>query len=128
VPDSGRYSPPEVVRAGWNAIKSNPITAPDAYDYGILVYEVFNSGYASADQLSQPKSVPQTMQQSYKRLINANPKSRISIAQFLEQGQRNGGFFETPLIHLTDGIDNLGLKSDEERQEFLAYDLSIFRS
>jgi SCY1-like protein 1 len=121
VPDSARYAPPEVVRTGWEAIKSNPITAADAYDFGILVYEVFNSSYSSADQLSQPKSVPPTMQQSYKRLINANPKPRISVSAFLDIGQRSDGFFDTPLIHLTEDIDNLGLKSDNEKQEFLAY-------
>ena len=38
VPDSGRFSPPEVVKTGWEAIKKNPLTAVDAYDYGILVY------------------------------------------------------------------------------------------
>ena len=73
------------------------------------------------DQLSQPKSIPPSMQQSYKRLINANPKSRISAAQFLEQGERSGGFFETPLIHLTDGIENLAMKNESEREDFLRY-------
>ncbi|KAF2430708.1 protein kinase [Tothia fuscella] len=119
VPDSARYAPPEVTKTGWEAIKRNPISAFDAYSFGIFVYEVFNGGFVGTDQLSQPKGVPPTMQQSYKRLINANPKSRISAGQFLEQGQRSGGFFETPLIHLTEGIDNLGLKSDGEREEFL---------
>jgi SCY1-like protein 1 len=122
VPDSGRYSPPEVVKTGWEAIKRHPLTAVDAYDYGILVYEAFNGSYVGADQLSAPKSISPSMQQSYKRLINANPKARISVAAFLEQGQRMGGFFETPLISITDGIESLGLKTAEEREEFLRYD------
>jgi SCY1-like protein 1 len=108
-----------VVKTGWESIKRNPVAAVDAYNFGILIYEVFNGAYLATDQLSQPKSVPPTMQQSYKRLINANPKARISVSQFLEQGQRSGGFFETPLIHLTNGIENLGLKSESEREEFL---------
>jgi SCY1-like protein 1 len=73
------------------------------------------------DQLSQPKIIPPSMQQSYKRLVAANPKVRISVVQFLEQGQRSGGFFETPLIHLTEGIESLGLKDETEREEFLKY-------
>jgi SCY1-like protein 1 len=64
-----------------------------------------------------PKLVPVNMQSSYKRLIAANPKVRISTGAFLEQGLRLGGFFQTPLIQLTDGIENLGLKTDEEREE-----------
>ena len=120
MPDSGRYSPPEVVKTGWEAIKRHPLTAVDAYDYGILVYESFNGSFTGQDQLSAPKSIPPTMQQSYKRLINANPKARISTAAFLEQGQRMGGFFETPLISITEGIESLGLKNAEEREEFLS--------
>ncbi len=106
---------------GWEATRKNTLPALDAYDFGILIYEVFNGGFTGSDQLSQPKSIPPSMQQSYKRLISASPKARISVAQFLEQGQRAGGFFETPLIHLTEGVENLGLKNEEEREEFLGW-------
>ena len=119
VPDSGRYAPPEIAKVGWEAVKKNPLPALDAYSFGILMYEVFNGGFMGTDQLSQPKSVPPSMQQSYKRLIAANPKARISVSQFLEQGQRSGGFFQTPLIQLTDGIESLGLKDESEREDFL---------
>lgn len=91
----------------------------DAYLFGILVYDVFNGGFTSTDQLSQPKNVPVSIQPSYKRLVSANPKVRLSTAQFLEQGLRSGGFFETPLIQLSDGIENLGIKSEAERDELL---------
>lgn len=118
--DSARYAPPEISKVGWETIKKNPLPAIDAFGYGALMYEVFNGGFSSADQLAQPKNIPPSMQANYKRLISANPKSRISVAQFIEHGQRNGGFFETPLIHLTEGVDNLGLKNEAEREEFLA--------
>ena len=58
---------------------------------------------------------------SYKRLVNANPKARSSVANFLDQGRRNGGFLDTPLIKLTEGVDSLGMKSENEREEFLRY-------
>jgi SCY1-like protein 1 len=95
--------------------------------FGILVYEVFNNNYAGTDQLTQPKLIPVSMQQQYKRLISANPKIRVSVGGFLEQGLRSGGFFETPLIQLTDGIENLGLKSDVEREELLRSALLLSR-
>ena len=100
-------------------IKSNPISAVDAYNFGILTYEVFNGGFQSTDQLGQLKSVPPTMQQSYRRLINPSPKARLSVGGFLDQGNRNGGFFQTPLIQLTEGIESLGLKGETERDEIL---------
>lgn len=119
VPDANRYAPPEVANGGWSAIKKNPLGAPDAYGLGILVYEAFNGSFMGADQLAQAKSVPANMTQSYKRLVNANPKLRLNSGQFLDQGKKSGGFFETPLIHITEGADSLGLKNEEERDQFL---------
>jgi SCY1-like protein 1 len=109
--------PPEIAKTGWDAVKRYPIHSVDAYVFGILIWDVFNGSYTSSDQLTAPKNIPVGMQTSYKRLIAANPKVRISVGVFLEQGLRMGGFFETPLIQLTDGIENLGLKTDEEREE-----------
>lgn len=119
VPDSGRYTPPELAKSGWDAIKRNPISAVDSYDFGALIFEVFNGDFAGGDQAGQTKNIPPSMHSSYKRLVSSNPKSRISVGHFLEQGRRSGGFFETPLIKLTESVDNLGMKTDDEREEFL---------
>ena len=119
VPDINRYAPPEVSRTGWDGIKKSPIAAPDAYDFGLLIFEVFNGGELGADNPGQTKNIPPSMHQPYKRLLNQNPKARLSVAHFLEQGRRSGGFFETPLIKLSEGVDSLGLKSDEEKGELL---------
>lgn len=56
---------------------------------------------------------------SYRRLFHASPKARLSVAHFLEQGLRTGSFFDTPLIQLSDGIDNIGLKTETEREQLL---------
>ncbi|KAG9785235.1 ARM repeat-containing protein, partial [Aureobasidium melanogenum] len=119
LPDSNRYAPPEVINGGWSAIKKNPLGAPDAYGLGILIFEAFNGTFLGSDQLAQPRSVPANMVQAYRRLVNPNPKLRSSAGQFVDLGKKAGGFFETPLIHITDGADSLGLKSEEERDEFL---------
>ena len=111
--------PPEIAKGGWEVIRQNPAHAVDAYNFGTLTFEVFNGSFQGSDQLGQLKSIPPSMHQSYKRLLNPNPKSRMSVAQFLEQGRRNGGFFQTPLIQVTEDIENLGLKADNERDELL---------
>jgi SCY1-like protein 1 len=121
VPDIGRYSAPEVVKGGWDSVRTNPTHALDSYSYGILVTEVFNGGFSGSDQIGSTKGIPVNMQNSYKRLVHAAPKMRLSVAHFLEQGLRTGGFFDTPLIQLTDGIDNMGLKSETEKDAFLKY-------
>ena len=38
LPDSGRYTPPEVADNGWSAIKRGQLAAADAYGLGVLVY------------------------------------------------------------------------------------------
>lgn len=119
VPDVGRYTPPEIAKNGWDSVRRNPVPATDAYGYGILISEVFNGGFSGSDQIGSTKGIPLQMQTSYKRLTHAAPKMRLSAAHFLEQGLRSGAYFDTPLIQLTDGIENLGLKSESEKDEFL---------
>lgn len=111
--------PPEIAKAGWDAVKQQPIHAIDAYAFGLLIYETFNGDFIGSNAAGQTKNVPPTMHQTYKRLVNPSPKARLSVAHFLEQGMRSGGFFNTPLIKLTEGIEELGLKNESERQQFL---------
>ncbi|KAK2593995.1 Nuclear aminoacylation-dependent tRNA export pathway component [Conoideocrella luteorostrata] len=119
VPDAARYTPPEIAQGGWEVIKKNPHSAMDSFDFGVLIFEVFNGDYNGSDQAGQTKNVPPSMQSSYKRLCNASPKARISVSVFLDQGNRSGSFFDSPLIKLTEGIDNLGVKAPAEREQFL---------
>lgn len=123
VPDAARFTPPEVVKAGWEVIKRHPLAAVDAYGLGILIFEVFNGSFSGGDQVGKTTNIPASMQQSYKRLCTANPKLRLSPAHFVEQGKKHGGFFQTSLIRLTEDMESLGLKTDAEREEFIKYAL-----
>ncbi len=111
--------PPEVGRLGWDEIKNHPVTAVDAYQYGELIFEVFGGGDRRPGVNAPKGNVPQNMYQAYRRLWNDDPKLRLSVGHFLDQGLRNGGFFDTRLIQLTEGIEKLGLQTENERQEFL---------
>ncbi|KAH6668395.1 kinase family protein-like protein [Halenospora varia] len=97
----------------------NPLHAVDAYNFGTLIFEVFNGDFMGGDQAGQTKGIPPSMHSSYRRLVNSSPKARVSVANFLEQGRRNGGFFGTPLIKLTESVNSLGMKCEEEGEEFL---------
>ncbi|KAF2262291.1 kinase domain-containing protein [Lojkania enalia] len=120
IPDSQRYMAPEISKGGWEIIRQNPAHAIDAYNFGTLIFECFNGSYHGSDQLGQMKSIPPSMHQMYKRLLNPNPKARMSVGQFLDQGRRVGGFFQTPLIQVTEDIESLGLKADAERDKLLS--------
>jgi SCY1-like protein 1 len=119
VPDSARYAAPELARDGWGAIKNSPHTAVDSFNFAGLIFEILNGEYAGADQAAQTTKIPPNMQSSYRRLANPVPKGRPSVGNFLDQGRRSGSFFDSPLIKLTDGVDNLGVKTPEEREAFL---------
>ncbi|KAM5463060.1 Nuclear aminoacylation-dependent tRNA export pathway component [Microsporum audouinii] len=119
LPDSRRYNPPEILKEGWDVIKNNPLHAVDAYNFGAVVFEAFNGSFKGGEQAGQTSNIPPSMRPSYKKLMNANPKLRLSVAHFLDQGKRSGGFFQTPLIRLSQDIESLGLKSDEEREQFI---------
>jgi SCY1-like protein 1 len=119
VPDIGRYTPPEIAKGGWDSVRRNPTHSVDAFDYGILISEVFSGGFSGTDQIGSTQNVPLQMHNSYKRLTHAAPKIRLSVAHFLEQGIRSGAYFDTALIQLSEGIENLGLKSETEKNEFL---------
>ncbi|EAQ85827.1 hypothetical protein CHGG_07080 [Chaetomium globosum CBS 148.51] len=58
VPDSGRYTPPELAKSGWDAIKKGPHSAVDAYEFAALIFEVFNGTFNGSDQAGQTKNVP----------------------------------------------------------------------
>ena len=119
IPGSRTYSTPEIAKSGWETIKRNPLPVTDAYGFGILIFEAFNGCSIASDQVGLTKNVPSSMQPSYKRLCNANPKARLSISHFRDQGKRSGGFFGSTLIKLSDGIESLGLKSEGERTAFM---------
>ncbi|CAD6506393.1 BgTH12-07319 [Blumeria graminis f. sp. triticale] len=120
VPNSKKYAPPELAKSSWNTIKNNPPTAVDAYNFGVLISEVFTGKFSGETQATQATNIPSDMIPGYRRLTNVNPKARISIGNFLDQGRRNGGFFSTRLIKLTEEVDQLGMKSEHEREIFLS--------
>ncbi|KAK6338287.1 hypothetical protein TWF730_002351 [Orbilia blumenaviensis] len=119
LPDSTRYAAPEIGRGGWDGLKNQAIHVTDSWNMGTLIYEIFNGYFSTADQLPQIKSIPPPMGTPYKRLTQTNPKMRLPIAHFLEQGKRANGFFDTPLIRCCEFIENMGVKDDREREEFL---------
>ncbi|KAL9014856.1 MAG: hypothetical protein Q9173_000505 [Seirophora scorigena] len=119
-PESSLYAAPEVTESGWATVKRHPLSAIDSYGFAQLMTEAFNGCFITNDFIGQAKSIPPSMHQSYKKLMQQNPKSRLSVSHFREQGKRRGGFFESPLIKLSEGVESLGLMSDGGREEFLS--------
>ncbi|KAK6339041.1 hypothetical protein TWF696_009836 [Orbilia brochopaga] len=119
LPDSSRYAAPEISRGGWDGLKNQAIHVTDSWNMGTLIYEIFNGYFSTHDQLSQIKAIPPPIATPYRRLTQTNPKMRLPISHFLEQGKRAKSFFDTPLIRCSEFIENMGVKDEREREEFL---------
>lgn len=56
----------------------------------------------------------------FKRLLNPNPKNRLTPKQFLEIGMAESGFFQSNrLVKVSLGLDNFALSSEVEKSTFL---------
>lgn len=110
-----------MARGGWDALGKSPHSAVDSFNFGTLIFELFNGDYRGTEQVGQTTNVPSAMQAAYRRLCNASPKARITVSNFVDQGSRTGSFFDSPLIKVTEGIENFGIKSADERDELLRY-------
>ncbi len=121
VPAYRDAQPPEVGKSGWGIYRITPWSAVDAYGYGSLLTELFGGSSPAPGRAPDTGNIPGDMQQVCKRLLNPTPKMRPSVSIVLDQGRRNGSYFDTPLIELSENIDSLGLKSEAERDDFLRF-------
>ncbi|BFZ59858.1 Nuclear aminoacylation-dependent tRNA export pathway component [Saitoella coloradoensis] len=117
-PSASRYAPPEVGNSGWSGIHTSP-KATDAWGLATLIYESFNGPFNTTSDLQKQGKIPSDMFAHYKRLLLRNPKTRLSISNFLDQGRRERGFLKSPLISVTENLSNLTLLNETERNAFL---------
>ncbi|TBU30194.1 armadillo-type protein [Dichomitus squalens] len=134
LPDASMYSPPEVKKGGYSSLKELPISAADAYGLGLLIHFAFNPNQpvpATAQPPHPPPTaasrgaIPISIFPSYKKLLNPNPKARLSPAHFLNLGMsqtagEGSGFFATNrLVIVCAGLDNFNLASESEKATLL---------
>ncbi|PIL34056.1 hypothetical protein GSI_03765 [Ganoderma sinense ZZ0214-1] len=134
VPDASMYSSPEVKKGGYSSLKELPTSAADAYGLGLLIHFAFNPNQAVPATAQPPHppptaasrgAIPTSIFPSYKKLLNPNPKARLSPAHFLELGMSHtagdgSGFFSTNrLVIVCAGLDNFNLASESEKATLL---------
>ncbi|KAK9466298.1 armadillo-type protein [Lipomyces arxii] len=127
VPDSGKYASPEIGKGGWEILRKQPHHLLDSWQYGALIFEIFNGKFTSSDQLqsSMRKQIPPDLFGPFKKLVQTTPRSRASIKQFIDVGRDDskatpgGGFFRSDMIMLSENIENLSVQSEYEREAFV---------
>ncbi|OZJ02856.1 hypothetical protein BZG36_03217 [Bifiguratus adelaidae] len=118
VPESHRYTSPEARKSGWEIIKDIPINATDSWLFGLLIYEVFNGIFSTQEQLNARKEIPSNLFQSYKSLINQNPKLRANMKKILDVGLRPNGAFDTQFVKVNLFLENIAIKEQSEKDAF----------
>ncbi|KAH9037090.1 armadillo-type protein [Lactarius pseudohatsudake] len=132
--DLNIYRMPENEKGGWAALKDGPIAAIDAYALALLIFNLFNPGVSHPSFLDPPYNPPQpsvrgaippSIWPSFKKMLNPNPKGRITPKALLDVGMaeslgESGGFFGgNRLFKICEGLGNFGLMTDGERATLL---------
>ncbi|KAH9044179.1 armadillo-type protein [Lactarius hengduanensis] len=125
---------PENEKGGWAALKDGPIAAIDAYALALLIFNLFNPDVSHPSFLDPPYNPPQpsvrgaippSIWPSFKKMLNPNPKGRITLKTLLDVGMaeslgESGGFFGgNRLFKICEGLGNFGLMTDGERATLL---------
>jgi SCY1-like protein 1 len=101
----------------------------DSYALGLLLHAVFNPTHPEPPTAQPPHpppipasrgAIPTSVFPSFKKLLNPNPKARLSVKNFLEVGMAETGFFATNrLVKVCSGLDNFALSSEAEKNQLL---------
>ncbi|KAF8893945.1 hypothetical protein BD779DRAFT_1753347 [Infundibulicybe gibba] len=129
IPDSTSWAAPEIKKAGWSILKDGNVEAADAYALGLLLHAVFNPIQpppATAHPPHPPPTpasrglIPPSVFPGFKRLLNPNPKTRLTPQAFLELGMTDTGFFaNNRLVKVCLGLDNFALGSEADKNTLL---------
>ena len=110
------------------------LAAADSYSLGLLIHFAFNRTDALPSTALPPHpppaassrgSIPVHVFPSFKRLLNPNPKARLTPKHFLEigmaetAGESSGFFADNRLVKVCAGLDNFNIASEADKNSLL---------
>ncbi|PWN90809.1 hypothetical protein FA10DRAFT_267243 [Acaromyces ingoldii] len=121
VPDAARCAPPEVKQQGWGVLRDLPPHPMDSFGFALLVIEAYNGSLPPSISAVPPQGqVPAPIYALVRRMMVPNAKNRLPVANLLEAGQADGGFFtENRLVKVASGLDGFMLSREDERAEIM---------
>lgn len=112
------------------------VSAADGYALGLLLHATFNPSHPPPSTVEPPHpppgsssrgSIPASVFGPFKKLLNPNPKIRLSAKSFLESGMMDGGFFATNrLVQVCSSLDNFTLASEVDKNALLKYVMFLY--
>lgn len=112
--------------------RSDP-SAHDAYTLALLIHSLFNPTHPPpptslpphpAPQPSSRGAIPAALFPAFKRMLNPNPKTRLTAEGLLNEGGRpeegrKGFFGGNRFLWIVQGLDGWALKGESERSDLL---------
>jgi SCY1-like protein 1 len=109
-----QFRAPELIKNASNATPPQVLHATDAWALGCTIYNVFHGSFSSPQQLASATLIPPSLLPDYKKLLATNPGNRLNPKYLLE----NCPFFQNELVSSVEFLNNLALKSPQEKDIF----------
>lgn len=93
----------------------------DSYSFALLAFSVYNGLVPTANVSLPPQgSVPAPLFAALRRMMGANAKTRMPVAQLLDTANGPGGMWKENRLHkLSEGCEHFMLASERERTELI---------
>ncbi|XP_067939305.1 N-terminal kinase-like protein [Watersipora subatra] len=111
-----KYDPPERVT---QKLSAKTDWSVDMWGLGCLIWEVFNGPLNRTADLKSVGKLPKSITGSYATLVSANPKTRPNPTAFLETCQKPGGFMANKFIEAMLFVEQIQIKDQAQKTEFL---------
>ncbi|KAJ0408744.1 hypothetical protein P43SY_001968 [Pythium insidiosum] len=109
----GSYKAPECQRREWKTMGLAPTYSADMWAFACLAYYVFNDSQLRTNDLASASNIPHALRMQYRKAVEADPRRRPSPDKVLASS-----YFDTPFIKRMDFLENLAVKTPEEKVEF----------
>ncbi|KAI8906841.1 armadillo-type protein [Gorgonomyces haynaldii] len=116
---TAQHVPPEVRKDSWQVFKTALPHSIDAWAFGCLIHYLFNGKSYNVEDLMNAGKIPKHLIPFYQRLLQENPKQRLSFQKFLEMARKPKHYFDHSFIESSLFLEEIALKSTEEKEEYI---------
>lgn len=105
-------------------IDSTDPAQTDTYLLALLLFSLYNPTAPLPNLGAQPTpsssgSLPKTLYPLWKRMLNPNPKTRLSTTSFVSEAASTGFWTNNPLATLVEALDGFELRSEGDKLSLL---------
>ncbi|WVQ84322.1 hypothetical protein IAT38_006474 [Cryptococcus sp. DSM 104549] len=120
----GERCAPEVKKGGWGVLRDTDPAQSDTYILAMLLFTLYNPLAPIPTFTTQPSptiagSLPKSLFPLWKRMLNPNPRTRLSTISFPAEADSTGFYSSNPLVSLVTGLDGFELKSESDKLSLL---------